>query len=120
MPRIVFDVRGNAKMQWVEDMIVQKDDLVGTLALFLGPQEIAKVLAHQFEQEAERSDAVTPTEREQKIAELSASLLSLERREAAMLEQNGIDNILPRPEMDPRAFLGVIVAKAQAQTKEVA
>jgi hypothetical protein len=119
-PRIVFDVKGNAKMLWVEDMIVQKDDLVGTLALFLGPQKIAEVLAHQFEQEAERSDAVTPAERQEKIAELSASTLSLERREAALLEENGIDNILPRPEMDPRAFLGVIVATAQTQTKEVA
>jgi hypothetical protein len=119
-PRIVFDVHGRAKMQWTEDMICQKHDLVGTLALILGPQKIAEALADQFEQEAERSDAITPAEREQKLAELSASLLRLERYEAALLEKNGIDNILPRPEMDPRAFLQVIVAKAQVQTKEVA
>jgi hypothetical protein len=34
-------------------------------------------------------------------------------REAGLL--NGIDNILPRPDMDPRAFLGVTITQATQQ-----
>ena len=53
-------------------------------------------------------------EREQKMAELSAQLLERERCESVLLEyahENGVD-VLPRIDMSPAAFLGVVVAKA--------
>ena len=112
-PKIGFDVRGNARVMWAEDMVAGKDDVLGLLAFALGPQQLLAAFTRELELEPERADALTPTERENRLSELSASLLSLERREAALLD--GVDNILPRPDMDPRAFLGVAVAQAQAQ-----
>jgi hypothetical protein len=77
-----------------------------------GPQELA--VAFGIEQEPEHPDALSPEEGEQKLSELSDSLLALERRESALL--NGVDGILPRPEMNPLAYLQVrITAEAQAK-----
>jgi hypothetical protein len=80
-PKIVFDVRGNASVHWVDDIVTGKDDLLSVLAWALGPQQLAAAFARQLEQEPERADALSPTERERRISELSATLLSLERRE---------------------------------------
>jgi hypothetical protein len=111
-PRIGFDTKGNAKVQWpIEDMVV-KDDLLAVLAWALGPDALLTAFTREIEREPERADAVTPVEREKRISELLVQLLESERREAALLD--GLDNILPRPDMDPRAFLGVVVAQAQA------
>jgi hypothetical protein len=116
-PRIGFDVRGNARVSWTEDMIVSKDDLLGLLAFILGPEQISAAFARELEQEPERADALSPLERDKRIAELSASLLSLERREETLIERAASDGIevLRRSDAAPLAVLGVeIVAKAQA------
>jgi hypothetical protein len=109
-PRINFDRDGNAQLAWREDFATM-NDVVGLLALIC-PAEL--VNAFQLDAEPDTADAVSPEEREQKLSELSRSLLDLERREAALL--NGVDGILPRPEMDPMAFLQVRIAmEAQQQ-----
>jgi hypothetical protein len=119
-PRVGFDVKGNARVLWTEDLVASKDDLLGVLAFILGPEQIAAAFARDLcdASEDEREDAVTPIEREEKIAELAAALLRLERKERALLDLD--DGLLPRPDMDPRAYLGVRIAQAQAQAAQVA
>jgi hypothetical protein len=121
-PRIGFDVKGNARVLWTEDLIASKDDLLGTLAFVFGVETIATAFANAIEQEPEREDAVTPLEREEKLGELSAQVLRLERKEAALLALD--DTILPRADMSPLAYLGVRIAvappPAQAAAQAVA
>jgi hypothetical protein len=113
-PRVGFDVRGNAKVSFVEDMVVDKTSVLGLLAWVLGPEQIAAAFARELcdAQEDEPPNAVSPAEREEKLAELSASLLLLERREAALLCE--AHDMLPRSDMDPRAYLGVRIAPPPA------
>jgi hypothetical protein len=108
-PKIGFDVRGNARLLWVEDLIVSKDDLLGLLTFLLGPEQIAAALAPEAPQE-EREDAVTPVEREERLNELAAQLLRLERHEIALMA--GDEGIVPRSDTNPLAYLGVRIAVA--------
>jgi hypothetical protein len=65
----------------------------------------------------EDGGAMSADERDSAASRLQDQLDDLERQEAVLLDyalENGID-ILPRTDMDPRAFLGVVVVKAQAQ-----
>jgi hypothetical protein len=109
-PRIGFDASGRAKISFVEDMVVDKSSVLGLLAWVLGPEELASAFARDIEQEEEPANAVTPVERATKLRELGEALLELERKEAALLD----DSIPPRPDMDPRAFLSVVIASAPA------
>jgi hypothetical protein len=111
-PRVSFQ-QGNAKVHWDEDTVHSKDDVLGLLSWFMGgPQELA--VAFGIEQEPEPPDALTPDERATQLSKLADDLLALERREAALL--NGVDGILPRPEMNPLAYLQVrITMEAQAK-----
>jgi hypothetical protein len=121
-PKIGFDVRGNARVSWTEDLVTSKDDLLGLLAFMFGPEQLAAAFARELEQEPERADAVTPIERDKRIAELSASLLSLERREEALLDRaanDGLD-VLRRPDADPRAVLNVAVVAKEVQPSSAA
>src|SRR5262249_12426297 len=104
-PRIGFDVRGNARVAWVEDMIVSKDDLLGVLGVVLGPEQSSAACARELGVEPERADAVSPLERDKRIAELSDSLLSLERREEELIARAASDglDVWRRPDADPRA-----------------
>jgi hypothetical protein len=117
-PKIGFDAKGNARVSFVEDMVVNKDSVLGLLTFVLGPQQLSAAFARELEHEPERPDAVTPVERDKRIAELSASLLSLERREESLIDRAANDGVevLRRSDAAPVAVLGVeIVAKAQAQ-----
>jgi hypothetical protein len=117
-PRIGFDARGNARVAWTEDLVASKDDLLGLLAFTFGVEQLSAAFARELELEPERADALTPLERERRIAELSASLLALERREEELISRAANDGVevLRRPDAAPLAVFGVeIVAKAQAR-----
>jgi hypothetical protein len=113
-PRISFDAAGNARTTWAEDMVAGKDDVLGMLAYFLLPETI---LAAFDLDRPDPPDALSPAERDQRLGDLSVRLLDLERREAALL--NGNDT-MPRPDMNPMAYLGVRIAQVQVpEVKQV-
>jgi hypothetical protein len=85
------------------------DSVVGLLALCL-PQELTSAL--DFDPGPDAAGALSPLERALKLGELANSLLQLERREAQLIL--GADSVLPRPEMNPMAYLGVEVVAADA------
>jgi hypothetical protein len=115
-PKVSFDAKGNARILWNEDMIASKDDLMGILAWVLGPQQLLAAFSRD-QQEPERGDAVSPLEREKRLAELAAALLSLERREEALIECAANDGVeLPRrPDASPLAVLGVVIVAKEAR-----
>jgi hypothetical protein len=117
-PRVGFDVKGNARVLWTEDLVASKDDLLGVLAFILGPETIAASFARSLEQEDEPANAVTPTQRAERLAELAEALLKLERRECAWVECDA--SILPRADVSPLAFLTLRIAQAAAQAAQVA
>jgi hypothetical protein len=122
-PRVAFDARGRATVTWGEDMVVGKSDILALLPWILNgaSKQVLAAFMRDLGDEPEAANAVTPVEREAKLGELGAALLSLERREAALL--NGTDTILPRPDVDPRAYLGVVVrtqTPTPPQAKEAA
>jgi hypothetical protein len=108
-PKIGFDQQGNAKLAWREDFATM-NDVVGLLALIC-PAEL--VSAFQLDVGPDPPNAISPDDREHKLSGLSAKLLELERREAALLAQ--ADGILPRPEMNPQAYLQVRVAQQEQE-----
>jgi hypothetical protein len=116
-PQIGFDVRGNARVAWTEDLVTSKDDLLGLLAFMFGPEQLAAAFARELEVEPERADAVTPEEREQRLSDLAASLLSLERREETLIERAASEGIeVPRrPDASPLAVLGVVIVAKEAR-----
>jgi hypothetical protein len=117
-PKVGFDVKGNARVLWTEDLVVSKDDLLGLLTFILGPEQIAAAFGTDIEQEDEREDAVTPLEREEKLGELAAQLLRLERHEVALMGDD--ESIVPRSDVNPLAYLGIRIAVAPAAAQEQA
>jgi hypothetical protein len=117
-PRVGFDVRGNAVVSWVEDLIASRNDLMGILTWVLGAEAIATAFARELEQEPEAANAVSPLEREKKLSELSVSLLSLERYEEALICKSLAEGVPleRRSDANPIAVLNVaIVAQAATQ-----
>jgi len=113
-PRIVFDARGNATVTWIEDM-AQMDSVLGLVAFVLGPEPLSAAFARDLEPEG--AGAVSPLEREAKLAELSASLLSLERCEEQLIMRAADEGVelLRRGDADPRAVLNVAVVAKDAK-----
>jgi hypothetical protein len=122
-PKISFDVRGNARVFFADDVIDGKECVLSLLSWALGPQTLAAAFSRQLEQEPERADALSPAERERRTKELSDRLLEHEHREEQLLviaENQGL-TIERRPDADPRAVLGLTVVKlAQARAPQVA
>jgi hypothetical protein len=116
-PQVSFDARGAARVLWTEDMIAGKDDLLGLLSFVLGPDALLAAFTRELEQEAERSDAVTPLEREKRLGELSAQLFGLEQLEEGLVLRAQADgsDVLRRADADPRVVLGLTITQAQAQ-----
>ncbi len=84
---------------------------VTSLLCWLMPDVMTAALSAEL---IERAGAMPADERTRKVAELEALLLAAERSEAALIErarETGIE-VLPRVDMDVRAFLGVNVATA--------
>jgi hypothetical protein len=118
-PTVGFDVRGNATVRWPEDMVVDKGDILGVLVWAMGPRMLDELLAAFSLDDIDPPDALSPAERDKRLGDLSVRLLELEFKEAALLA--GTDT-MPRPEMNPMAYLGVRIAQAaqvpEAQVEE--
>jgi hypothetical protein len=108
-PKITFDQQGNARIAWAED-IATMNSVVGLLALIC-PAEL--ISSFQLDAGPEPENAVSPGQREARLGDLSAKLLELERRESALLCV--AEGVLPRPEMNPQAYLQVRIATEVAQ-----
>jgi hypothetical protein len=117
-PRVAFDAHGNASITWAEDLATM-DSVLGLLALCI-PQELTQAFVDEDAkpEEGDPENALSPQEREQAVNKLQTDLLALERIEAALLDR--ADNVLPRPDMSPLAYLGIeivegiVAAEAQA------
>jgi hypothetical protein len=120
-PRLGYDRDGNARTLWSEEMVVNKDEVLGLICWCLGPNGPIE-LAEAFEVAAgpEPENAISQIDKELKMNELAATLLLLERKEAVLLN-NSDGNIHPRAEMSPFAYLQVRIAeKAQEPVEAVA
>jgi hypothetical protein len=91
--------------------------LICILAWVLGPEALLAAFFRDLEQEPERAEALSPAERDKRLADLAASLLSLERREEALIDRAAADGqeVLRRPDADPRAVLTVAVFAKEAR-----
>jgi hypothetical protein len=108
-PKVVFDQHGNAKFQFREDFCTM-NDVVGLLSLIC-PAEL--VSAFQLDAEPDPENALSPADRDHKLSELAAKLLELEHREEVLLR--ACAGTLPRPEMNPLAYLQVAIVTTEAQ-----
>jgi hypothetical protein len=109
-PRLNVDRNGKAHIVWAEDLIADKNDLLGLFALICPGETLAMF---QIDEKPEPADALTPEEREARLSKLSDELLELERREVALLTL--AEGMLPRPETNPMAYLQVQIVEAQAE-----
>jgi hypothetical protein len=106
-PKLNVDRNGRAHVVWAEDLIADKNDLLGLFALIC-PGETLAMFA--IDEKPEAADALSPQERDAKLSELADQLLTLERRECALFAM--ADGVLPRPDCDPRAYLMVEIIEA--------
>jgi hypothetical protein len=111
-PKVVFDAKGNATVRWIEDMATM-DGVLGLLVFALGSDQVASAFALKLP--AEASNAISPLERERKLAGLAAELLSLERKEESLIEKASADGteVLRRPDASPLAVLGIAIVAAK-------
>jgi hypothetical protein len=114
-PKIGFDIRGNARVSFAEDMVTGKDDILGMMA-FVFPDAVAAAFARDDDEQAEAPNALSPQERDKRLSELAAALLVLERREETLIARAADDgmDMLRRVDASPLAVLGVVIAM-QAQ-----
>jgi hypothetical protein len=114
-PRLAFDQRGNdVRINWAEDLIVDKNDLLGVLMFFFGYEQI---LAAFDLDKPDAPGALSPLEKEQQVSKLANNLLALERKEEYLIERGAADGveILRRPDANPLAVLNLAIVAAQAQ-----
>jgi hypothetical protein len=109
-PRIGV-VRDQLQLQWPDDVIASKQDMIGVLC-WLAPTSVVAALKREIEQAPAAAGALPAADRIAKVAELESRLLDLERRESALLER--AEGVLPRPEMSPLAYLQVEIVAREA------
>ncbi|MFZ5712966.1 MAG: hypothetical protein ACOY3N_09015 [Bradyrhizobium sp.] len=84
------------------------NDVYGTdpvaLLAWLLPDAMAAAIDREIDAIADDGNALTAEERREKLAQIDAVVLASEREEAAFAELAGL---LPRPDIDPRAALGL-------------
>jgi hypothetical protein len=107
-------VRDQLQLQWPDDVIGSKQDLIGVLC-WLAPTSVVAALKREIEAGPAPVNPMSAAVRDAKIVELSAKLLELERCEAALLD----DTILPRHDMNPLAYLQVEI-RTEARAQQVA
>ena len=97
-----------------DEFQAQLRDEVDLLAVisWLAPKNLLAAFKAELESRPQQANAMPAAEREQRVCELSASLLVLERHEAALLSE--ANDMLPRPDMDPVALLGVQIISKEA------
>jgi hypothetical protein len=106
-PSIGWLLDGAKVFEWPDDPDSERHepDVLGLLCWVHGPAMIAKAEA-EIDQLADDENALTDAERAKRLAAVKAERLELERREEAVIETIG-GGIARRPEMDPRAILGI-------------
>jgi hypothetical protein len=109
-PRVSV-VRDYLQVQWQDDVIADKQSLLAVLC-WLAPQSVLAALKREIEAQPSAANAMPAAERVKKVAELEAKLLDAERKESALLD--GVGDVLPRPEMNPLAFLQVAIVPTEA------
>jgi hypothetical protein len=99
-------------------MIVEKSDLLAMMCWVLNgaSKQVASALLRDLGDQPEAANALTVAEREQRLAELSAEWLRMERLEESLIMRAAADGteVLRRPDANPLAVLGVVIAPAQA------
>jgi hypothetical protein len=86
-------------------MTARSTDALALLA-WLAKDELLEAIEAEIDQRADDANALTPAQRKKREAELADAILAVERDEAALVEQGGGEH---RPDLDPRALLGVLV-----------
>jgi hypothetical protein len=94
-PRIVVQ-RDQLNLVFADDVITSKSDVFAVLC-WLAPKSMLDALRREISAAEPPAGAMPAAVRVAKIAELSASLLALERKEVALLD----DTTLPRPDTSP-------------------
>ena len=114
-PRVGFDARGAAAIQWAEDMATM-NAVLGLLAFVVGSEQVTAAFTRQLEEEPEAPGALSPLEREKRINELAIRLLELERVEESLIGRAASEGIeLPRRgDASPVAVLGVVIVAREA------
>ena len=114
-PRIGV-VRDQLQLQWHDDVIASKQDLIGTLC-WLAPTSVLSALKREIEAAGALVNAMPAAERINRISELEAQLLALERREEVLISCAAVDGteVLRRPDANPMAVLGIVVVAKEAQ-----
>jgi hypothetical protein len=109
-PQIFVRDQG-VKINWRGDMVVAED--VAALLCWMEPALMCEALCREID--AQSGDgALSAADRVKSIFSISAELLDLERHEESLICFAADDGqeILRRPDADPRAVLGVVVVKA--------
>jgi hypothetical protein len=116
-PRINFDVRGNVRIGWAEDIVAGKDDVLGMLCWLLGPDPLLAAFFRDLDTESEADGAMTPQERDEAVDRFSQTLLQLERQECYLIESAARDGteVIPRAECSPLAVLGLVIVTKEVQ-----
>jgi hypothetical protein len=111
-PRITV-VRDQLQLQWPDDVIASKQDLLGVLC-WLAPTSVMAALKREIESGPAAANAMPAADRVAKVADLEARLLDLERRESALLDK-AEGAVLPRHDMNPLAYLQIEIVAREAQ-----
>jgi hypothetical protein len=111
-PRIGV-VRDQLQLQWHDDVIASRQDLIGTLC-WLAPASVLSALKREIEAAGAPVNAMPAAERINRISELEAQLLALERREEVLISCAAVDGteVLRRPDANPMAVLGVVIVRS--------
>jgi hypothetical protein len=106
-PRIGV-VRDQLQLQWPDDVVGSKQDMIGVLS-WLAPASVIAALKREIEAQPSPVAPMAAADRIAKINSLEAQLLDLERREASLLDKAD-GAVLVRPDMSPMAYLQVEIA----------
>jgi hypothetical protein len=104
-------VRDQLQVSWQDDVVADKQSLLSVLC-WLAPTSVLAALKREITGGEPPSNAMPAAQREAKVAQLSAALLDLERKEVALLD----DTTLPRPDTNPLAYLQVAIVAKEAAT----
>jgi hypothetical protein len=118
-PKVGFDVHGNARVIWNEEIVHSKDDVLGLLH-WLAPATVSKAFAELLAAEPEPEEAISPAERDQQLGRFADTLLVLERQEEHLVSfaatSEGIE-ILRRHDAAPMAVLNLVIVRQEAEAK---
>jgi hypothetical protein len=120
-PTLVFDMKDQMSLRWRDSVVGGVEDLVA-FACWMAPDAMKNTLKAEIAQMPTAMNAMPALDRQQLVEKLEDALFSHELVEEALVARahsDGLVDLLRRPDADPRAVLGIAVAKA-AQASAVA